>query len=119
MEQHDFYGIHALGEIYDVEEEKINNLDFILNAISQGVKNANATCIGTLVKKFEPQGLSILMLLSESHVSIHTYPEYHSLFIDAFTCGKKCDPKVIINTLVRKLNSSSAKINVIERGPTK
>lgn len=116
MVNHNFYGIHVIGEIYNANREKLNNLDFLVNALSHGVEKSKATCIGTLIKKFEPQGISVVMLLSESHVSIHTYPEYQSLFIDAFTCGEKCNPEIIIQTLKSELDSNSVKINVIERG---
>jgi S-adenosylmethionine decarboxylase proenzyme len=116
MENYNFCGVHVLGEIYDVNRDKLNNLNFLVDALSHGIEKSKATCIGTLIKKFEPQGISVVMLLSESHVSIHTYPEHHSLFIDAFTCGEKCNPEIIIQTLKTELDSNFAKINVIKRG---
>lgn len=116
MGNFNFCGIHVLGEIYDANKEKLNNLDFLVEALSRGVEKSNATCVGTLIKKFEPQGLSVVMLLSESHVSVHTYPEYNSLFFDAFTCGEKCNPEMIIQTLKSELGSDLVNINVMKRG---
>lgn len=71
---------------------------------------------GILFKQFEPIGLSIVVLLSESHASIHTYPEQNCMFVDAFTCGTNCNPQSIIDTLIEELRVSHYSAKEIHRG---
>lgn len=113
---HEFTGRHILGELYGVSFEKVNNLDFMENLLRRGAEAANATICGTIVKKFKPQGLSILILLSESHVSVHTYPEKESIFFDIFTCGIKCKPYKFVEVIENELKPSEKNIKVVERG---
>lgn len=53
----------------------------------KAVRKTGAKVLKTVFHKFKPQGLSILTLLSESHASLHTYPEYDFCYLDIFTCG--------------------------------
>ena len=69
-----------------------------------------------LCKQFLPSGFSAVLLLSESHTSVHTYPEKNALFADAFTCGTNCDPKIIIDELVNGLEVENCKTKIIHRG---
>lgn len=113
---HEFKGKHILGELYGVSFEKVNSLDFMENLLRKGVESADATICGITVKKFVPQGLSILILLSESHVSVHTYPEKNSIFFDIFTCGSKCKPEKFVEMMERELNPFKKNITLVERG---
>ncbi len=115
-EIHPFVGIHIMGELYGVSSNEINNVDFLLELISEGVGKGKANCEGTLVKKFQPTGLTILVLLEESHVSVHTYPEYGSLFFDIFTCGLTCSARSIAETLIEALRPTSKHIVENRRG---
>lgn len=113
---HEFTGKHIFGELYGVSFEKLNSLDFMEALLTKGIKEANATICGTIIKKFMPQGLSILVLLSESHVSIHTYPEKNSIFFDIFTCGSNCQPDKFVEKIVQELNPVKKNISLIKRG---
>lgn len=113
---HLFTGTHVLGEMYGVLSEDLDSIDKLVEILNEGIEQSHATCEGTLVKRFYPHGVSIVILLSESHVSIHTYPEINALFVDAFTCGLNCNPEAIIDNLIVNLNPSETNINVITRG---
>jgi S-adenosylmethionine decarboxylase len=67
-------------------------------------------------KKFEPQGVTVLALLSESHASIHTYPEVGSVFVDVFTCGTRAKPALAVQLLSDALGASSTRTDVVTRG---
>ena len=84
--------------------------------MTRGIQEANVTCEGMLVKKFVPNGVTIVVFLAEPHVSIHTYPEYQSLFIDAFTCGLLCNPNKIVDTFINELNPTKKVIKYVHRG---
>jgi S-adenosylmethionine decarboxylase len=78
--------------------------------------HANATVQSVVSKRFEPQGVTVLALLSESHASVHTYPEIGAMFVDVFTCGDKADPPVAIEYLVDALHATSVRTDLIARG---
>lgn len=112
----EFTGTHILGELYGISYEKINSLDFMETLLVKGIEESNATICGTSIKKFKPQGLTILILLSESHVAVHTYPEKGSIFFDIFTCGLNCSPQKFVESIVKELNPTKKNISLIERG---
>lgn len=60
--------------------------------------------------------VTLMVLLSESHISIHTYPEFGSMFFDIFTCGNKCMPQKVVEILKRELHPLNQKIKILERG---
>lgn len=95
------YGRHVLVDISDAAPDVLNNLDrlehsLVLAAVAEGV-----TVLGTLKKAFEPTGATILLLLAESHVSLHTYPDQGKAFFDAFTCGVDYEPANIGRTAAK------------------
>lgn len=93
----DFRGRHVLADIASVPAFQINDRNFLIETLRDGVKRSGATLLDEIVHDFTPSGFTALLLLAESHVSIHTYPDYGSLFLDAFTCGDSCDPDTIID----------------------
>ena len=115
-EEYDFTGVHVFGELYGLSEDDLNSIDQLEEIMTTGIEESKAKCLGIMSKKFKPKGVTLLALLSESHVSVHTYPEHHALFIDAFTCGTVCDPKVIIDTFITALNPTEKVISETQRG---
>lgn len=118
-DSHSFTGTHVLGELYGISVEYLDSVDMLIDILDKGIEMSSATKEGTLVKKFQPQGVSVVVLLSESHVSIHTYPEFKALFVDAFTCGVKCNPRKIVDMLISELNPIKINVNTITRGEVK
>ena len=113
---HLFQGTHILGELYGVDPTLLCDARFLSEHLSKGIEASGATLCGLQIKEFESGGLTILALLSESHASIHTYPEYGSLFFDAFTCGNRCNPNRIAEHLVEALKPQSQKFETYLRG---
>jgi S-adenosylmethionine decarboxylase len=116
MPEFQFIGRHVVADVYDIDPEAINDTALIMRSLEAGIKVAGAQVCGSQVKHFEPSGFTALYLLSESHVSVHTYPDDRSLFFDAFTCGDRCRPKVIIEALVAALGPCESHIKILERG---
>lgn len=116
MDKHDFAGIHIISEMYGIPDELINNEYFLLNTLLQGTIKSGATIEGVLTKKFSPFGYSAIILLSESHASIHTYPERHAIFVDAFTCGSNCRTERIIDEMIKRLRVKNHNTQIIQRG---
>ena len=113
---HEFTGFHIFGELYGVDPRLLNNSELLEAALRDGIEQSGATLAGIQTKVFEPSGVTILALLSESHTSIHTYPEYGSLFFDAFTCGDECKPQNIAKLLIETLNPENHTLHTIIRG---
>lgn len=112
----DFYGKHTLGELYGVSPQKLNDTGFLTDLLCMAVTKAGATVCGTISKQFEPHGVTVLVLLEESHASFHTYPEIGALFLDIFTCGNKCDPVLAFNHICAALNCCEHEVHTIKRG---
>jgi S-adenosylmethionine decarboxylase proenzyme len=93
MEEYMFYGKHYLASFIDCHPESINDLENLKKAMADGIIASGATILSSTEKSFDNNGFTILYLLSESHCSIHTYPEKNALFTDLFTCGETCDYK--------------------------
>lgn len=115
-EQHIFQGVHILGEIYGVEASLLDNVSYLEELLRKGIALSGATLCGIQSKKFEPSGVTILALLSESHASIHTYPQDGALFFDAFTCGMTCRPERIAEVLLEGLNAKEHNLQKVIRG---
>lgn len=75
---------------------------------------SGATVVQTISKKFYPQGVTVLCLLSESHISIHTWPEEGKAAVDVYTCGN-CNPKIGCEMIIQQLHSLNHTLSYIER----
>ncbi len=82
----DFYGRHLLLNFSGCQAD-LDNLEQIERDMFKAVNSVGATIVAHLAHKFEPCGVSVVMMLSESHASVHTYPEHQACFLDIFTCG--------------------------------
>ncbi len=116
MSEFEFSGRHVVADVYNIAPLVINNEALIMRSLEAGIQRSGATVCGTQVKHFEPNGFTAIYLLSESHVSVHTYPGERSLFFDAFTCGQRCRPELIISELVGALGDCEHHVQVLDRG---
>lgn len=87
----------------------------VLHALLTASAASGATVIKHSVHEFEPQGMTAVVLLGESHASIHTYPEMGNLFVDLFTCGDSCDWKKFEEMLVSFLEPKKIEHTIINR----
>jgi S-adenosylmethionine decarboxylase len=107
-------GKHLILEVYNVQFQLLNEINPLMNVIQTGIQRANMTLLNTFTHQFTPQGVTLLFALAESHVSIHTFPEYGSLTADAYTCGDG-NPKIIILQLLQYLNSDDYQLRELYR----
>ncbi|TCO62347.1 S-adenosylmethionine decarboxylase [Actinocrispum wychmicini] len=112
----DFSGTHVIADVYDIEPQAVSDESRIVAALAEGITRSGATICGMQTKRFEPAGFTAMFLLSESHVSVHTYPDQNSLFFDAFTCGSRCNPERVIDHLIAALGECSHRVEIIKRG---
>ena len=108
---------HLLLELYRCDYEKLNDESFLRCAISKAAKSANATVLNLISNKFEPQGVTAIALLAESHLSIHTWPESHYSAVDIFTCGKNMNPERASQYLIEVLMAEEHLLRIFNRNP--
>ena len=108
---------HFLLELYGCDCEKLNDESFLRCILSRAAKLANATVLNLISNKFEPQGVTAIALLAESHISIHTWPESNYSAVDIFTCGQNMMPELASQYFIESLMAKEHSLRVIERNP--
>ena len=108
---------HLLLELYRCDQEKLNDESFLRCILNRAAKLANASVLNLISNKFEPQGVTAIALLAESHISIHTWPESNYSAVDIFTCGKEMMPELASQYLIGALKAEEHFLRVIERNP--
>jgi S-adenosylmethionine decarboxylase len=109
-------GRHLLLELYDCSSEILNNLETVKAALVEAAKRAEATIIDVLFHEFNPFGISGVVVIAESHLSIHTWPEYRYAAVDIFSCGETLKPAEAASYLVEQFGASRASWVEVRRG---
>jgi S-adenosylmethionine decarboxylase len=97
-------GHHCLLNVYGCNFELLNNEEFLIRVLKKAAKECGATVLNMMSHKFEPQGVTAILLLSESHISVHTFPEYGKAAFDIFTCGR-ADSKLGVQWILQQMNA--------------
>lgn len=92
-EEHEFEGKHFLASYLGCDAEALAHVEEMIGAMDVAVIASGATILNKTHHVFPPNGLTLVYLLSESHASVHTYPEFNACFVDLFTCGDHCTPQ--------------------------
>jgi S-adenosylmethionine decarboxylase len=109
-------GRHLLVELHDCDEEVLNDLGFLRDAVLDAAIDCGAVVLGDSFHHFNPQGVSGVVIIAESHLSIHTWPEYGYAAVDIFTCGTSVRPEKAAAVLIEKLGSRNPSLTEIQRG---
>jgi len=89
-----------------------NNIKLLLY---NATKEAKSTLLNLATHKFEPQGVTGVAMLAESHISIHTWPEKGMAVCDVFTCGDSAEPKKAVEYMQEQLKATDIVSNQFER----
>ena len=108
-------GRHVLVECYDAGFEALNDLERIRDAMLRATTVMQTTMLSERFHKFAPQGVSGAVVIAESHLTIHTWPELGYAAIDFFTCGE-CDPLQGFQVLAKAIGSGTMKVSEFVRG---
>jgi len=104
-------------ELYGCDYDKLNDESFLRCTLNKAAKLANATVLNLISNKFEPQGVTAIALLAESHISIHSWPESNYSAVDIFTCGQNMQPELAGQYLIETLKAEERFLRVIQRNP--
>ncbi len=110
-------GRHLVIEAWGVSTAVLDSEERIKESIKKAVVEGGATLIDICVHKFSPHGVTATATLAESHIAIHTWPEYGYAAIDIFFCGR-ANPEKAMKILLQELGASEMKVHTIDRGFT-
>ncbi|CAM4437107.1 adenosylmethionine decarboxylase [Paenibacillus phoenicis] len=110
------FGRHVAVDAWGIDYEVLNNAGLLEAHLVEAAEACGATILSIQSRQFEPQGATVLVMLSESHLSIHTYPERGFAAIDCYTCGEFVDPQLAIDYLVSVLNPEKTYAKKLIRG---
>ena len=111
-------GLHLLLELKECNPRLLNDMDFIRQALINTAHDVGATVVGQSFHRFSPQGVTGILAIAESHISIHTWPEFGYAAADIFACGSSFRPKEAAEILVERLESKNPDIIEVRRGMT-
>ena len=109
-------GRHLLLELLDCDPEALNSLDIVRTSMVEAAKRAQATIVDVVFHEFNPFGISGVVVIAESHLAIHTWPEYRYAAVDVFSCGEIFQPQVAADYLVEQLGAARASVIELQRG---
>lgn len=84
-------GNHILVEFYNCDEKLLNDVKWMEATMQEATRRSGATIVGSHFHTFSPHGVSGVIIIAESHLSVHTWPEYGYAAVDIFTCGDSID----------------------------
>ena len=109
-------GQTVYADVFDAPDSTaLDDAQLLADALQTSCRRGRATVLRTHAQKFEPQGVTVVCLLAESHAAVHTYPEDAGYMLDVFTCGETADARLIAESFVDMMGGA-ALYQQVERG---
>ena len=109
-------GTHLLLEMSGCDPRLLDSTEEVRTALLRAATRAKATVLGNSFHRFSPQGVSGVVVIAESHLSIHTWPEYGYAAVDVFTCGDQAMPHRAAEYLIEALAPARHELRELPRG---
>lgn len=109
-------GRHLIAEMTGCNRKILDDLQLLETHLNESVRQSGATIVKSVFHRYNPQGVSGVVVIAESHISIHTWPEYGYAAVDFFTCGDAVDPYKACEYLKDRLESDDAHVTDLRRG---
>ena len=109
-------GYHYFFEFYDCPTQKLSMVEPVRKAMLEAAEKSGASIVNDVFHQFNPQGVSGVVVIKESHLSIHTWPEHGYAAVDFFTCSLNTHPRKAMQYLANELCSSRSEMKFFERG---
>ena len=91
-------------------------MEHVRQALICAAREAGATIVGETFHKFQPMGVTGIVAIAESHMGVHTWPEYAFAAVDIFTCGEGFDPHKAAQLLIDRFESAAPTLKEVKRG---
>jgi len=109
-------GTHLLIELRECDPHILNDLPYLRSTLIQAAEEVGATVVGETFHQFSPHGVTGVISIAESHLCIHTWPEYGYAAADIFTCGDSFEPRKAAELLVQRIQAHDHSITEVKRG---
>lgn len=109
-------GMHVILDLYECDPQILDDIEKVEEILTKAAELANATIIDKRFHKFSPQGVSGVVVVSESHISIHTWPEHGYASVDVYTCGDHTMPVKASEYIIKELKCKNPTIVKLDRG---
>lgn len=109
-------GRHLLVDLYACDSEALSDPEGVERTLLAAAVSARASILSHQFHRFEPHGVSGVVVIAESHISIHTWPEHRYAAVDIFTCGPHMQPELGIQVLERAFSAGEVRVTEIRRG---
>jgi len=109
-------GRHLLLELKICNKEVLDDLDFLRECLNEAAVQSGATVVGESFYHFSPCGVSGVVNIAESHIAVHTWPEYNYAAVDVFTCGTTVDPEKAARLITERLGAQAHSLIELRRG---
>lgn len=109
-------GNHLIIELYDCQVEAINDAKNVEERMIEAVRLSGAKMVKSVIHKFNPHGISGVIVIEESHFSVHTWPEYGYCALDIFTCGDEIDYYSALHYLKNEFQAKNLSVTEMKRG---
>lgn len=109
-------GKHTIANLVNYKDENMENIEHVRDILVTSAIEANLHVVDSVFHKFEPIGVSGVVVLAESHLTIHTWPEYGFIAVDAFTCGQTMQPEKVCRIIAEKIHAEVEEIKTFNRG---
>lgn len=110
-------GVHYLMECSSCQSNMLTDKELLLKNLTEAVKKAGATIVERVIHQFNPHGLSGVIVIAESHIAVHTWPEYDYAAIDIFTCGDPNLAEKIYQNTLQFLQPKQHELKKLQRTP--
>lgn len=109
-------GRHLIVELADCDSVILNDQEALQRHMEEAVRRSGATIVKSVFHRYNPQGVSGVVVIAESHISIHTWPEYGYAAVDFFTCGDSVDPYRAHEYLSKAVGARQSVVQEAKRG---
>lgn len=109
-------GKHVLIELYDCDKEILNDPARIEAILNEAAVRSGATVVNSVFHTFNPHGVSGVVVIAESHIAAHTWPEYGYASLDVYTCGEDVDSMIARNYIAESFHAAKSEYVELFRG---
>jgi len=101
-------------DLYECQSN-LDDEEFLCSTLESAANKVGARIVRKITQKYSPSGVSVILILAETHISVHTWPEYGYAALDIFVCGEGKDPEIAWKVVKEAVNPASFKISRIVR----
>ncbi len=110
-------GKHTFGNLYKIDKTAINDIEFLKKIITEAISMANMKLVELKAWSFggKKGGVTVIAVIQESHIALHTWNEYEYATLDIYTCGSNSDPNKAFDYVVKHLRPKQHQVFSVDR----